>query len=71
MKATGISKNTAMNKENGIIINGKKYIATAGRLCKDCAFGQGKYPYCNALCVTFAQDLLGLNEEIIFKAVEE
>jgi hypothetical protein len=60
-----------MTKENGIIINGKKYIATEGRLCENCALGQGKYQYCNSFCVAFAQDLLGLNEEIIFKAVEE
>ena len=71
MKTTEISKNTTMNKENGIIINGKKYIATAGRSCEKCAFGHGKYQYCNSFCVAFSQDLLGLNEEIIFKAVEE
>lgn len=56
-----------MNKENGIIINGKKYVATAGSSCEKCAFGHGKYQYCNSFCVAFAQDLLGLNEEVIFK----
>lgn len=35
MKATEISKNTAMTKENGIIINGKKYVATAGSSCEN------------------------------------
>ena len=52
-------------------INGKKYVATAGSSCEKCAFGHGKYQYCNSFCVAFSQDLLGLNEEIIFKAVEE
>lgn len=33
-----------MNKENGIIINGKKYVATAGRMCEKCAFGHAQIP---------------------------
>ena len=37
-----------MTKENGIIINGKKYVATAGSSCEKCAFGHGKYQYCNS-----------------------